>query len=65
MKIFVRAVISGFGYSLGAALYKQVSKRLGLDDDSKKPPVQATDRDADGVVDGGGGNGHAEPLAAN
>lgn len=30
MKILVRAVISGFGFSLGAALFKKVSDKLGL-----------------------------------
>ena len=33
MTILVRAVISGFGFSLGAALFKKVSNKLGLDDD--------------------------------
>jgi|GEM_PF-2422017 len=28
MNVFVRAVITGFGYSLGASLYKKISKRL-------------------------------------
>lgn len=35
MKFFVRAVVSGFGFSLGAALYKKVSKRFGLDEPDK------------------------------
>jgi hypothetical protein len=34
MKFFVRAVVSGFGFSLGAALYKKVSDRFGLEDQS-------------------------------
>lgn len=33
MKILVRAVISGFGFSLGAALFKKISDKLGLGDD--------------------------------
>jgi hypothetical protein len=33
MKILVKAVISGFGFSLGAALFKKVSDKLGLSDD--------------------------------
>ena len=32
MKILVRAVITGFGLSVGAALYKKIAKQLGLDD---------------------------------
>ncbi|HET6613799.1 MAG TPA: hypothetical protein VFG83_17495 [Kofleriaceae bacterium] len=39
MRIFIRAVISGFGFSLGAALYKRASKKLGLDD--AKPEATA------------------------
>jgi hypothetical protein len=35
MKILVRAVISGFGMSLGAALFRKVSDRLGLGDDKR------------------------------
>ena len=30
MKVLVRAVISGFGFSLGAALFKKVADRFGL-----------------------------------
>lgn len=32
MGIFVRAVVYGFGFSLGAALYKKVSSQLGLEE---------------------------------
>ncbi len=32
MKILVKAVISGFGMSLGAALFRKVSDKLGLGD---------------------------------
>lgn len=32
MKLLVRAVVTGFGLSLGAALYKRVAKQLGFDD---------------------------------
>jgi hypothetical protein len=54
MKILVRAVISGFGFSLGAALYKRVSKRLGWDEPDQNERARnaaATDGDADGVPD--------------
>jgi hypothetical protein len=30
MSIFVRAVITGFGVSLGSALFKKIAPRLGL-----------------------------------
>ena len=39
MKLFARAVITGFALSMGAALFKKVAKQLGLaDDDAKKEP---------------------------
>jgi hypothetical protein len=37
MKILLRAVVTGFGLSLGSALYKKAAKRLGfLDEEDKK-----------------------------
>jgi hypothetical protein len=56
MNILLRAVVSGFGFSLGAAIYKKVSKRLGLDEEDDKAKdkaakAAATDRNADGAVD--------------
>ena len=38
MKIFVKAVITGFGLSLGSALFKKVQRHLGLDDDNDRTP---------------------------
>jgi|SoiMetStandDraft_2_1073263.scaffolds.fasta_scaffold1777709_1 hypothetical protein len=35
MKILIRAVISGFGLALGAALFRKVSKQLGLEDEKE------------------------------
>lgn len=35
MHLFARAVVTGFAFSLGAALFKKVSKKLGLDEPSK------------------------------
>ena len=35
MTIFVRAVVTGFAFSLGAALFKKVAKQLGLDEPPK------------------------------
>jgi hypothetical protein len=37
MNFFARAVVTGFAFSLGAAVFKKVSKELGLDD---KPVAQ-------------------------
>lgn len=46
MHLFARAVVTGFAFSLGAALFKKVSKKLGLDEPSKTAEaavVTATD----------------------
>lgn len=42
MNVFVRAVITGFGYSLGASLYKKISKRFEDDESSDKNEQTAT-----------------------
>ena len=36
MKFFVRAIVTGFGLSVGAALFKKVAHKLGLEDNTKK-----------------------------
>jgi hypothetical protein len=55
MKFFVRAVITGFALSLGAALFKKVQKQLGLDTDQAKTKADAaTDvTTQDGATDPG------------
>ena len=35
MQFFVKAVITGFALSLGAALFKKVAKQVGLAEDDK------------------------------
>lgn len=42
MHILVRAVITGFGLALGAALYKKLAKELGLDEGATAPAATAT-----------------------
>jgi hypothetical protein len=57
MRILVRAVISGFGFSLGAALFKRVSAKLGLDDDAAAKQAAAdktTERAGDDAETGEG-----------
>ena len=44
MQVFVRAVITGFGLALGAAIYKRVAKELGLDDGAERQPEAGDDR---------------------
>lgn len=41
MKQFARAVVSGFAFTLGAALFKKVAKHIGLDDKAAKPAAAA------------------------
>ena len=37
MDLFIRSVISGFGQSLGKALFERVKHRLGLGGDEPRP----------------------------
>jgi hypothetical protein len=50
MKILVRAVISGFGFSLGAALFKKVADKLGLSDDKARSQRDEIRPDPDSVA---------------
>lgn len=34
MNTFVRAVVTGFAFTLGATLFRKVSKKLGLEDEA-------------------------------
>lgn len=56
MKLLVRAVVTGFGLSIGAALYKKLAKELGWDMKDAKDVAEAapTRPDRDG--------GRPEPL---
>lgn len=36
MRLFVRAVVTGFGLSLGSALFKKIQDRIGLGEEEKK-----------------------------
>jgi hypothetical protein len=51
MKMLVRAVVTGFGFSLGAALFRKVSDKLGLgeekdDKEGSGPNRETTATDA-------------------
>lgn len=37
MRFFVKAIASGFAFSMGSAIFKKVSKKLGLDEPETKP----------------------------
>ena len=53
MKILLRAVVTGFGLSLGSALYKKAAKRLGFHDeeDKKDAKEQKKVNHQDGATD--------------
>ena len=53
MGIFLRAVVYGFGFSLGAALYKRASETWGLD---------APKRDSDRATQAQNDDGDPEPA---
>ena len=45
MKVLLKAIITGFGLSIGAAIYKAAAKRLGLETDDEKEAEKVTTRD--------------------
>jgi hypothetical protein len=52
MMFLARAIVTGFGLSLGAAIFKKVQSRLGLDEpDKKSDPDEVVKQD--GAVDPG------------
>jgi hypothetical protein len=54
MKLFVRAVVTGFALSLGSALFKKVQGHLGLGDDKDKGKGDSDKvNKQDGVTDPG------------
>ena len=38
--VLVRAIVTGFGLSLGQAIYKKVAKRLGIDEEPQPAQPQ-------------------------
>jgi hypothetical protein len=56
LNVFLRAVVTGFGLSLGSAIYKKASKHFGFDDDDdKKAKDKETEKtnQQDGATDPG------------
>ena len=53
MRFFVKSIATGFALSMGGALFRKVSKKLGLDDDAKAddPVKKVNDTDMDGEID--------------
>lgn len=58
MRFFVKAIASGFAMSLGSAIFKKVSKKMGLDDekteqekeDEEKAHAAEAEEELDGEV---------------
>lgn len=41
MNTFVKAVVSGFAFTLGATLFRKVAKKIGLEEETKTPTASA------------------------
>ena len=54
MGFFVRAVVYGFGFSLGAAIYKRVSDQLGIEK-KEQPATEQQQRGTPPPADAGNG----------
>lgn len=54
MKLLVRAVVTGFGLSLGAAIFKKIQTRLGFEEEGTAKKDGAADvTTRDGATDPG------------
>jgi hypothetical protein len=63
MGFFVRAVITGFAFSLGTALFKKVSKQLGLDEKSNAAAAGGAEAVEDIIQNGELSPTDPEPVA--
>ncbi len=45
MMFFARAVVTGFGLSLGSALFKKIQKQIGLDEKTDKSTEETVKQD--------------------
>ncbi len=41
MKTFVRAVVTGFAFTLGATLFRKFAKKVGLDEEQQSDKAEA------------------------
>ncbi|MBX3155792.1 MAG: hypothetical protein KF773_07325 [Deltaproteobacteria bacterium] len=51
MKLLVKAVVTGFGLSLGGAIFKKIQERIGLAEKEKKESDADTVAARDGATD--------------
>jgi hypothetical protein len=54
MKLFIKAVVTGFAWSLGAALFKKIQSRVGLGQPDQSPDAKQ----------GGAGDPHLQQNGA-
>jgi hypothetical protein len=64
MGVFVRAVVYGFGFSLGAALFKRVSSQLGFEETQPAAAQTSADAASDGDPDNDDGGTDAAHAPA-
>lgn len=50
MGVLFKAVVSGFGFSVGAAAFKKLSNTLGLDEEGKSTDTAKSDASDDGEL---------------
>lgn len=62
MGVFVRAVVYGFGFSLGVELFKRASSQLGFDSPEAKEAKAAQNSSPDPEPDDGGNDAALEPA---
>ena len=53
MQLLARAIVTGFGLSIGAAIFKKVSRHLKLDEKNQKDDVATSVTGRDGATDPG------------
>jgi hypothetical protein len=53
MNLLARAIVTGFGLSVGAFVFKKITQRLGLDDEAAKKDDSARVVAQDGATDPG------------
>ena len=53
MKVLARAIVTGFGLSVGAYLFKKVQRRFGWQDEDSKKDASSELNARDGATDPG------------
>jgi hypothetical protein len=64
MGVFVRAIVYGFGFSLGSALFRKYSAQLGLDEKDKADAKTRDEAPDDGEAEADGDADDGAPVPA-